>query len=435
MMITICYLIIYIFEACILWQYCQNLFQTDFSRKTRCMVLFFCYCLLFAVSLNENFWINFFMFLFLNFIYIFFIYDLKCLAAFFHSFLITVIMVLSELVVFSILSHFAPDFYNDKTYFRNLVILSVPSKLLYFLILQCISLYIKRKKTRELSSDKNTLFLNVIPLISGFISLVLATICMNIQLSLFLDVMITVSVLLLLAINIFLAWFHTFIQEKNQRFLEMQILLQKEYDTAKYFDALHKQDEKQKILIHDIRKHLLSIAELNEKNETEKIAAYINQIVQSSDLRDSVRVCDNNLLNTIIFRVKQRCRETGTSLITDIRTRCIDFLSEYDITALFSNLLDNAMDAAKNIPNSYIELNVTPHNSKAVIITMINSCKGDPFVGKHRRLISTKKNPWRHGYGMKSVQRVIHKYKGNSRLYYDAANFTFHTVIILSRKQ
>lgn len=428
-------MVIHILEAFILLQYCKNLFQTNFSGKVRYPVLFLCYFLLFIASLHENFWINFFMFLSLNFIYIFFVYDLKCLTAFFHSFLITIIMVLSELVIFSIMSHFAPNFYDNRTYFRNVIILSVPSKLLYFLILQCISSYIKKKKTRELSSDKNTLFLNVIPLISGFISLVLATICMNIHLSLFLDVMITISVLLLLAVNIFLSWFHTFIQEKNQKFLEMQILLQKEYDTAKYFDALQKQNEKQKILIHDIRKHLLSIAELNEKNETEKIAAYINQIVQSSDLQDSVRVCDNDLLNTIIFRVKQRCRETGTSLITDIRTRCIDFLSEYDITALFSNLLDNALDATKNMPNSFIELSVTPHNSKAVIITMINSCKSDPFVGKYRRLISTKKNPWRHGYGMKSVQRVIHKYKGNSRLYYDAANFTFHTVIILSRKQ
>ncbi len=434
-MITICYIVIHILEACILLQYCKNLFQTNFPEIVRYPILFLCYFLLFVGSLFENFWINFFMFLFLNFMYILLIYDLKWLTAFFHSFLITIIMVLSELVIFSILSHYAPNFYDNRTYFRNVIILSVPSKLLYFLILQCISVYIKRKKTRELSSDKNTLFLNVIPLISGFISLVLATICMNIQLSLFLDIMITISVLLLLAVNIFLAWFHTFIQEKNQKFMEMQILLQKEYDTAKYFNALHKQDEKQKILIHDIRKHLRSIAELNEKNETEKITTYIEQIVQSSDLQDSIRVCDNDLLNTIIFRVKQQCREVGTSFITDIRAGCIEFLSEYDITALFSNLLDNAMDATKNIPDAFIELSVTPHSSKDLIITMMNSCKSNPFLGEDQRLISTKKNPWRHGYGMKSVQRVIKKYDGNSRLYFDMENFIFHTVIILSQKK
>lgn len=157
-------------------------------------------------------------------------YNLKGLTAFFHSFIITMIMVLSEMVFWAILSHFISDFYNNTTYFRNVIILSVPSKILYFFILQSISLFIGKRKTRELSSDKSTLFL---------------------------------------------AWFHTYIQEKNQEFLEMQLRLQKEYDNVKYFDALRKQDEKEKILIHDIRKHLMSIAELNERKETQKIASYV----------------------------------------------------------------------------------------------------------------------------------------------------------------
>ena len=246
--------------------------------------------------------------------------------------------------------------------------------------------------------------------------------------------MITISALLLLAINIFLAWFHTSIQEKNQQFLELQLLQQKEYDAALYFEELHKHDEKQKILIHDIRKHLLSIADLNKKQETDKIASYINQIIQSSDLQDSVRVCDNNLLNTILFRAKQQCKESDISFIIDIRSKCIDFLPEYDITALFSNLLDNALDAAKDIPGSFIELNITPHNNNGFMITMINSCHKNPFLKGSHQLISTKKNKWRHGYGMKSIQRIIEKYDGNSRLYFDENSFTFHTIIILKQR-
>lgn len=358
-------------------------------------------------------------------------YNLKGLTAFFHSFIITMIMVLSELVILAILSHFISDFYNNVTYFRNVIILSVPSKILYFFILQSISLFIGKRKTRELSSDKSTLFLAVFPLISGFIALVLTTICMNIQLSLFLDIMISISVLLLLAVNIFLAWFHTYIQEKNQEFLEMQLRLQKEYDNVKYFDALRKQDEKEKILIHDIRKHLMSIAELNERNETQKIASYIDQIVQSSDLQSSVRSCDNDLLNTILFRYKQQFKEFNVSFIANIQSNCIDFLSEYDMTALFSNLLDNALDATKPLTDSFVELSVTTHNDSEVIISMINSCAKNPFDSKEHRLISSKKNKLRHGYGMTSIQQIIKKFDGNSQLYFDENDSTFHSVIIL----
>lgn len=435
MPVSICYAVIYILEACILWQYCRNLFSSKYSGQVEAIFLFLGYSVLFAGSFFDNYRLNLILFFLVNLVCIFIIYQPKLLTALFHTLFITISMLLSELILWSVLSYFGTGFYGKEAYFRNLVILSVTSKLLYFLILQCTSVYIKQRITRELSFNKSTLFLNIIPLLSAFIAHVLTTVCTKVSLSLFLDVLVSISAIMLLAINIFLAWFHSSTQEKNQKFLEMQILLQKEYDTAMYYDALHRQDEKQKILIHDIRKHLSSIADLNEKGNTEKIAAYIHQIIQSSDLQDTVRICDNDLLNTIFFRIKQQCKASGTSFLTDIRSGCIDFLSDYDMTALFSNLLDNATDAAKNIPNSYIELNVTPHSDKKIMITMVNSCRNDPFSSNSKKLITTKKNKQRHGYGMKSIQRVVTKYEGDSRFYFDGENYTFHSIVILKKTQ
>lgn len=433
MSISFCYAVIYILEACILWQYCRNLFPSKYPKQVEAVCLFLGYSVLYAGSFFDNNIINLLLFFIVNLICIYIIYQRKLLTALFHALFTTISMLLCEICIVGVFSYFGPDFFGNRAAFRNLVIFSVISKLLYFLILQCTSIFIKQRITRELSFNKNTLFLNIIPLLSAFIALVLSTVCTQVTLPLFLDVLISISAIMLLAINIFLAWFHTSTQEKNQQFLEMQILLQKEYDTALYFDALHQQDEKQKILIHDIRKHLLSIADLNEKGDTKKIAAYINQIIQSSDLQDSVRICDNNLLNTILFRTKQQCKASGTSFLTDIRSGCTDFLSEYDMTALFSNLLDNAIDATKNIPDSFIELSVTPHSDKKIIITMINSCRKNPFSNNNRQLITTKHNKQRHGYGIKSIQRVVKKYEGDSRFYFDVENYTFHTILILKR--
>lgn len=435
MSVSICYAVIYILEACILWQYCRNLFSSKYTRQCEAAVLFLGYSVLFAGSFFDNYWLNLTLFFIVNLACILIMYQPKLLTALFHDLFITIAMLLSEICILGVFSYFGSGFYGKGAYFRNLVIFTVISKLLYFLILQCTSIYIKQRITRELSFSKSTLFLNIIPLLSAFIALVLISVCTKISLPLFLDVLISISAIILLAINIFLAWFHTSTQEKSQQFLEMQLLLQKEYDTALYFDALHQQDEKQKILIHDIRKHLLSIADLNEKGDTKKIAEYINQIIQSSDLQDSVQICDNNLLNTILFRIKQQCKTSGTSFLTDIRSGCTDFLSAYDMTALFSNLLDNAIEATKNIPDSYIELSVTPHSDKRIIITMVNSCRKNPFSKNSRRLITTKKNKWRHGYGMKSIQRVVDKYEGDSRFYFNEENYTFHTILILKKIQ
>ena len=140
MSIRLCYLVIYILEACIFWQYCRNLFPSKYSRRREAFALLFCYSLLYIGAFYESIWINFSLFLMINFFYLLLTYNLKYPAAFFHSLFVTMIMVLSEMGILSIISYFAPDFYDERTYFRNLVILAVTSKLPYFLILQCTSI-------------------------------------------------------------------------------------------------------------------------------------------------------------------------------------------------------------------------------------------------------------------------------------------------------
>ena len=236
MSITICYAVIYFLEACILLQYCRNLFTGKRSAAFRITALTVGYFILFAGSFQENFTLNLILFLSVHVIFLYLAYDLKPLTALFHSLFITITMVLSELVIISLLSYFAPDFY-----FRNVVILSVISKLIYFFILQFTSYYIQKRFSRKLVYDKSSLVLNVVPLMSCGIAIVFTSVCMNIGLSFYLDVLISVCTLLLLVMNIFLAWYQTMVQEKNRQFLELQLLLQKEHDTTQYFHSLYVQ--------------------------------------------------------------------------------------------------------------------------------------------------------------------------------------------------
>ena len=56
------------------------------------------------------------------------------------------------------------------------------------------------------------------------------------------------------------------------------------------------QNENQSILIHDIKKHLQSIRLLNEKNDSDKINDYIQQLMESSDLKETTKLCDHEML-------------------------------------------------------------------------------------------------------------------------------------------
>ncbi|MGN0485331.1 MAG: sensor histidine kinase [Lachnospiraceae bacterium] len=192
-----------------------------------------------------------------------------------------------------------------------------------------------------------------------------------------------------------------------------------------------KQNENQKILIHDIKKHLNTIAALNTNGENQQIADYLKDLSLSSGLSESVQVCDNRILNAILNRYKSLCQKETIDFRCDIRSKTVDFLSDYEITALFSNLLDNAMTAAKSVPDSFIDVTVKrPPDRPFVILTVVNSCAADPFTPKGK-LPSTKPNPQEHGYGLKSVQRILTAHCGESHYYYKTEDRTFHAILLL----
>jgi sensor histidine kinase regulating citrate/malate metabolism len=243
------------------------------------------------------------------------------------------------------------------------------------------------------------------------------------------------SAVFLLAANLLMFGINQYHQKKNMEFTEMQLLLQQETDSAQYYEMLRLQNENQRILIHDIKKHLQSIEMLNEQKEHEKISAYIEQLVLSSDLKESSRLCDHEMLNSILCRYMQQCTDRHITFHADIRSGTTDFIADNDLTALFCNLLDNAMEAAGVVPDSFIEINTSKREKTSfVVITVINSCRKNPFLRKDRQLRTDKTDKNRHGFGLKSIRKAVNKYHGNMQMYYNDDTLTFHTIITLRQQ-
>lgn len=208
--------------------------------------------------------------------------------------------------------------------------------------------------------------------------------------------------------------------------------MQKESDTAAYYKMLLSQHESQRILIHDMKKHLQSLEILNSAKEYEKIDTYIHTLLQSSDLTESARVCDHHMLNVILSRYQRQCQEKYITFHTDIRSGVLRHLPDADLTAIFCNILDNALESASKTDHALIELNVhRKEHTPFAVITMINSCRTDPFTAHNHQLITSKKEPSSHGFGLKSVRRIVERYEGSMNLYYDEKDLLFHTIILL----
>ena len=429
--IIISYLLIYILEALILWLYSSNMFIPKYAGWITCISAICIYALPFLTVFQENIWINVFLFFLVNFVYIKIFYNTKWFIAIFHAIITTIFMSLSELFIAGLLFNLAYEFYAASYQFHNFVILTVLSKLLYFIILELIIFFFKQSKKLSQIYNLGICILTIVPIISAFIVLTFTSISVDTKLNPSHNYKIAISTFLLLIINIIVFGIYNYNQKKSQEFTELQLQVQHEYDFSEYYKMLVQQHEDQSILIHDTKKHLNAITLLIEQKNYAEAQNYINRII-SSDLRSSIRVSDNELLNALLGRYLRLCQDKHISFKLDIRTGVVNFMDENDLTALFGNLLDNAVESAEKQQSSFIELNVCKkEHTPFTLLTMTNSCRTDPFSPKNGTLITHKKDKLRHGYGIKSIKRIIKKYKGDIQMYYDKETTTFHTIITL----
>lgn len=431
MEILLCYVVIYLVEALILWLYCNELFAPKYTVRRTVLFLSALYSTLFCLSMLNIYPLNATAFLLTTFIFIFFMYDTKLSTALFHTGVITIAMGFGEILSLSLFPDFARNFYEARSDTNLLIICIFLNKLIYFFIVYILSHLPITRKNKKTIGNRGALVLVPVPLVTFFVMFTLYIIYFTTDIPDFLNKMMSICSILLLVQNLLTWFFFSYAQKRNEDFIELQLHLLRENDTAEYYKMLSLQNENRNILIHNIKSHLYAIATIAEQNHQPEILDYINNLIQTSSLQTSasLQFCKNDTLNAILCRYKELCKEKEIDLRTDIRDGCIDFMSANDLTALFCNLLDNAVESAAGIHASFIDLHIRrQENAPYIVLSVQNSCAKDPFDA-HGRLLSHKKDRSRHGLGMKSIRRTIENYEGDMQVYYDGDTGTFHAVV------
>lgn len=429
---TILYIFVYLIEALILWWYSSHRFYSKHSKRSEFIFIFIGYICLFMLSLMNSFGINSIAFTLINFIIFKTLYDTTWLTTLFHSFITTCMMSFSELIIIGLFTQFNADVLYIQSDILALIILIALSKTLYFISVNIIARVLPGSKDEHEPTNISAILINIIPFISIYITVVLTSVLLNASISTHFRNMLSACSILLILINILVFYIYNYIQQKNKEYTLLQIQFQKEYDMAEYYKTLFDKNDDQQILIHDIRNHLLSIARLNDNEEREELNRYLNTLLNSSELQNSAHVSDNELLNSILCHYINICQQKHIAFKIDVRKGLLQNLDYTDLTALFCNLLDNAVEACSGTSNSYIELSIiNKDNTNITIISIINSCTFIPKFNKNEIPVSQKKNKSKHGLGLKSVNRIINKHGGNIKMYYDNDKMEFHTIIVI----
>ena len=425
----ICYFFSFLIEGIVFWNYVSILFVPKCSAKIRFVCLSFGFFILFLFSLHNIFLLNCILYTTVCFLYLIFLYKTSWYALF-HSLLFEVLTGACELPVYSFLSTFFTSANLRAADFHLKLLFAVISKTLFFAVMSVLLLWLKKRQKPFLQYDKSVFFTILIPFIAQIIVLILIAVCDSTAMTATQNRLITTSAFFLLIVNLLIFGLNQYNQKKHLEFTEMQLQLQKEHDSAEYYKMLIAQNENQRILIHDMKKHFQTLKLMNEYGEVDKVNKYLDNLLEDSDVKSVEDISNNTFLGAILYRYTLKAKEKNIRMNCDIRDKCIEGIDEMTITTILYNLLDNAIENCGG-ESPFINISIQKKNDSYVNINILNRSIKKPVQNKYGDFISDKPDKTMHGLGLKSIKSTIKKNGGEFSAYYSPEDKVFHAVVIL----
>jgi sensor histidine kinase YesM len=91
-------------------------------------------------------------------------------------------------------------------------------------------------------------------------------------------------------------------------------------------------------------------------------------------------------------------------------TANLSVFSEIDLSVLIGNLLDNAIDAAKECKSPCVKIRIW--ENKAYLAILVSNSVISSVLESNPDLLTMKSDKDNHGFGLKTVKDVVEKYDG-----------------------
>ena len=244
--------------------------------------------------------------------------------------------------------------------------------------------------------------------------------------------------LLLLSLLSFIGLFQAVIVLARQQQLEEQNMLAEVNQS--YYAAMEQQHFAIRRLKHDLANHLAVAVTLPEAQRE----AYIKSLMEDSAFSRSLRYCADPVVNAVLTVKEEQMKRFSVRLEVQI-----DILQELpfektDICALFSNALDNAVEACRRLPEAQryvrvksrarkglfclevtnpvevVENRQSPQTGTARIcddnggahVFVEDRVEGRWERGKDRLPPTTKADKENHGFGLRSMKEIAERNHG-----------------------
>ncbi len=209
--------------------------------------------------------------------------------------------------------------------------------------------------------------------------------------------------------------------------LEYELINERINTNYKNYDQIQEIHNKVRYVYHDLRNHMMC---MKSYNTIEEITEYIDNLdLQINDF-EYLKNTGNKTLDIVLSEKKYTCLKNNIQYEECINISKLDFISNVDICAIFSNALDNAIEACMKIDTDIeriIDVKVTYIN-QFCILKFTNS-KSNEIRLVNQEIQTNKSDKSVHGIGLASIKYIVKKYDGEVIINYSDDEFILKIMI------
>lgn len=174
-----------------------------------------------------------------------------------------------------------------------------------------------------------------------------------------------------------------------------------------YYQERMKDEERVRRVYHDMKNHLLVLQA--QSGRSEEINASIRTLQAQIEGYETYHHTGNDYLDIIIRDKARLAREKQIDFNAVIRFGDGSFLEPVDISTIFGNGLDNAIEASEKMPEGMRLITVKASRIRdMMVITVENNMQSSIWKdGK-----TTKEDDFLHGFGISNIKQAAEKYDG-----------------------
>lgn len=226
---------------------------------------------------------------------------------------------------------------------------------------------------------------------------------------------------LLFAIALIYIKNYIYLKEKEQKDQFMIETLKRQYS---FYQDKQRDDEKLKAVYHDMKNHLLILENKENTEETQAMAKKLRE--QIEDYENYIHT-GNDFLDVIIKDKTEVAKEKNIDFNVMIDFKDIECIEPLDISTIFGNGIDNAIEAVEKLPKEKRVICLKAGKINEFLSIVIENNYNPEIKLENKK--TTKKDKFFHGYGIQNIKNAVEKYNGNCTITKENEKFILKILI------